>query len=58
MGMQQMIRIAGDEPHQMFGFEPDALVPHRAPEKEQRVAIDLATRMSQRIELGCSLWPA
>jgi len=54
MGMQQMIRIARDEPHQMLGFEPDAFVPHRAPEEEQRLAIDLPTRMSQFIELGRS----
>jgi len=29
-------------------------VPDRAPEEEQRAAIDLATRMSQCIELGGS----
>src|SRR5258707_6496858 len=52
--MQQMIRIGRDEPHQMLGFEPDAFVPDRAPEKEQRAAIDLPTGMSQFIELGCS----
>ena len=38
----------------MPGFEPDAFMPDRAPEEEQRAAIDLATRMSQFIELGCS----
>ena len=54
MGMQQMIRIGRDEPHQVLGFEPDAFVPDRAPEEEQRAAIDLPTRMSQLIELGCS----
>jgi hypothetical protein len=54
MGMQQMIRIARDEPHQLLGFEPDAFVPYRAPEEEQRLTIDLPTRMSQFIELGCS----
>lgn len=54
MGMQQMIGIGWDQPHQMPGFEPDALVPYRAPEEEQRLVIDLATRMSQFIELGCS----
>jgi hypothetical protein len=53
MGMQQMIRIARDEPHQMPGFEPEAFVPDRAPEEEQRAAIDLPTGMSQFIELGC-----
>ena len=34
MGMQQVIRIGRDEPHRMLGFEPDALVSYRAPEKE------------------------
>ena len=38
----------------MLGFEPEAFAPHRAPEEEQRAAIDLPTRMSQFIELGCS----
>jgi len=52
MGMQQMIRIGGDEPHEMPGFEPDALVPDRAPEEEQRATIDLPTCMSQFVELG------
>jgi hypothetical protein len=51
--MQQMIRVARDEPHEMPGFKPEAFVPHRAPEEDQRAAIDLPTRMSQCIELGC-----
>ena len=52
MGIQQMIRIGRDESHQMPGFEPDAFVPDRAPEEDQRAAIDLPTRMSQFIKLG------
>jgi hypothetical protein len=54
MGMQQVIRISRDEPHQMPGFEPDALVPYRTPEEEQRAARDLPTRMSQFIAVGGS----
>src|SRR5947209_990940 len=52
MGMQQMIRISRNESHQMPGFEPDAFVPYRAPEEDQRATIDLPARMSQFIELG------
>ena len=52
--MEQLIRIGRDEPHEMLGFEPDAFVPDRAPEEEQRAAIDLPTRVSQFIELGGS----
>ena len=54
MGMQQMIGISRNKPHEMFGFEPEALVPDRAPEEEQRAAIDLPARVRQCIELGCS----
>ena len=54
VGMEQLIRIGRNEPHEMLGFEPEAFVPDRAPEEEQRTAIDLATRMSQFIELGGS----
>ncbi len=54
VGMEQLIRIGSNEPHEMAGFEPEAFVPDRAPEEEQRAAIDLATRMSQFIELGGS----
>ena len=54
MGMQQMIRIGREEPHQMPGFEPEAFVPDGAPEEDERAAIDLPRRMSQSIELGGS----
>jgi hypothetical protein len=48
--MEQLISIGSDEPHEMPGFEPEAFVPDRAPEEEQRGARDLPTRMSQFIE--------
>ena len=36
----------------MFGLEPNVLMPHRPPEKHQRLAVEDAAFMRQFIELG------
>jgi hypothetical protein len=38
VGMQQLLRVGRDEPHEMLGLEPEALVPDCAPEEEQLAA--------------------
>jgi len=43
--------VAGEEAHEMFRFEPDALVAHGAPEKDEGTAIEVAACMSQLIKL-------
>ena len=43
--------LGGEEPHQVFRFEPDAFVPHRPPEKDKRVGVEHAAFMGQLIKL-------
>ena len=50
MGMQL---LAGEELHQVFGTQPDMLVPDRTPEEDDRLAIELATFSCQFIQLCC-----
>src|SRR5258708_3122591 len=54
IGRMRMQRVAGKEAHKMFRFEPDALVMHGAPEKDQRTAIKVAAGMRKLIKLLCS----
>jgi hypothetical protein len=46
--------VAAEEAHEMFGFEPGALVTHGAPEKNQGTAVEVAAYMSKLIKLLCS----
>src|SRR6266852_9200754 len=50
----RMQRVAREEAHEMFRFEPDACVAHGAPEKDQGSAIEVAAGMSKLIKLLCS----
>src|SRR5260370_27832987 len=49
MGVQL---LAGEEPHQVLGFQPDALVADRAPEEDQGLGVQFTASMGQFIELG------
>jgi hypothetical protein len=44
--------LTGEEAHQMFGLQPDALVSDSSPEEHKRFALEFATGMGQLIELG------
>ena len=50
----RMQHIAGEEAHVLFHFSLDASIPHRAPEKDQRTAIEVTAGMSKLIKLLCS----
>src|SRR5215472_5996870 len=48
----RMQLVRGEQPLEMLLFEPDALVPDRAPEEDQRLGVEQSTLMRQLIELG------
>lgn|SRR6266851_806803 len=49
----RMQLVAGEQAHEIFGFEPDALVAHGAPEKDEGTAIELPAGMRKLIKLLC-----
>ena len=55
VGVQLVLRVAGDQAHQVLGFEPETFVTHRAPEKHEGMRVHLSRRVGQGIELvGCA----
>ena len=48
MGVQRVRRVPA---HQVFRTQPDALVPHRAPEGHERLAVEPPTLAGERIQL-------
>src|SRR5206468_124121 len=48
----RMELVAREQAHQVFGLEPDILMPNSTPEEDERFAVEQATFMSQFIELG------
>jgi len=46
--------LRGEQAHEVFRFEPNAFVPHRAPEEDKYVAVEHPTLVSKLIELGAS----
>ena len=51
VGMQQLIRIGRNEPHEVPWFEPEAFVLGRSPKGDDRFGVDLTTRTSEFIQL-------
>ena len=42
--------LGGKQTHQVFRFEPDAFVPHRPPEKDERLGVEETAFMGQLIK--------
>jgi hypothetical protein len=51
IGCMSMELVAAIEPHQVFEFQPESFVADGAPEKDQGLAIELATFACQLIQL-------
>ncbi len=41
------------ETHEVLRAQPETLVPYRAPEKDERLAVQFPTGMRQLVQLGC-----